>query len=174
MKAWQQTSLDPDYAVADLLISGAPAGIRVHPESCGFLPDLHDEAGIHHDDIHTDHSDVKNYCGVDNDPDASGEILQHIAKGHILDAASPDVLRTALWGDEPILLKTGMLTKIQEGVTKHRFILDTRESGLTKSCRENQRSIHPRILDVILQALILMSVFNGVNFHDCLEMFTIC
>ena len=86
LKPWQTKALDPDCAAPQWLIDGAPAGIREHPHDCGIFQVIDEDPEIHFDEIFTDHSTFKNYNCVDDDPDACAEILEHIAKGHILEA----------------------------------------------------------------------------------------
>ena len=67
-----------------------------------------------------------------------------------------------------------MLTKVKDGILKRRLILDTKESVLKKSCRKNQRSILPRLLDVILQALAVMATLGvNVTYEDLVEFFVL-
>ena len=116
LKEWQTKALDPDHAAPQWLIDGAPAGIRAHPDDCGIFPVIDEETEIHFDEIFTDHSTFKNYNGVDNDPYACDEIIEHIAKGHMLEANSIEELKRVLGGEEPVLSKIGMLIKIKDGI----------------------------------------------------------
>jgi hypothetical protein len=65
-----------------------------------------------------------------------------------------DELRAYL-GAEPVLNKVGVITKERAGKVKKRIILDTKVAGTKECSAKHQRVLLPRLLDAILQALIL-------------------
>ena len=66
----------------------------------------------------------------------------------------------------PILSKMGLITKIRNGVTKHHFILDTKESWVKWITSKTQRVILPRISDAGLRMLFLLSLICANSLFD--------
>ena len=151
LEAWRAKANDPDSEVAKWLYSGAPAGITIHPPSCGIFPEIGDSPDEPHEDVATDFCAFRNYAGVDDDTVAEEEIKHHIRKGHLKSFATIDELQTFLKGQAPILNKIGIVTK---GIKK-RMILDTAASRVKQCSAKNQRVLLPRLLDAILQGLQL-------------------
>ena len=105
-------------------------------------------------DLSTDFDSFENYAGVDADTDALKEIEAHVEAGHLRAFDTLEELRTYL-GAEPVLNKVGVITKERAGKIKKRIILDTKVAGTKECSAKHQRVLLPRLLDAILQALIL-------------------
>ena len=104
------------------------------------------------DEIRTDFDTFSNYPGVEGNEKAISDIEAHIASSHLTAFGSLEELRECLQA-EPVSNKIGIITK---GVKK-RMILDPKVVG-TKSCSAKyERVLLPRLLDAILQAMILKS-----------------
>lgn len=78
IRAWQRTAKDPDDAVCDWLLTGAPAGLAIMPKSCGIFPEVSGEAEVSIDTLDTEYDTFCNYSGVDNDDTASTEFEKHL------------------------------------------------------------------------------------------------
>ena len=94
---------------------------------------------------------VSKLRGVEESCAEEAEMMDHLEKDH---------LSEYLQG-KPILSKIGMITKVRNGVTKIRTILDTKESGVTWITSKTQRVILPRLMDAVLRMLFLLSVLNS-------------
>jgi hypothetical protein len=78
LSAWQIASNDPDSAVCEWLLNGAPAGLSRIPENCGIFPMIGDipEKQLH--ELETDYAAFENYAGVDDDDTATVEFERHL------------------------------------------------------------------------------------------------
>ena len=76
--AWQRTAKDPDEEVSRWLLTGAPAGLKVMPKSCGIFPEVAGEAECSIDALDTEYDSFCNYGGVDDDDTASSEFEKHL------------------------------------------------------------------------------------------------
>ena len=155
LEAWRRKAKDPDAAVTKWLKEGAPAGITQVPEPCGIFPCLDDVAGLSPEQLSCDIESFQNYPGVDGDDDAIEDIVEHIAKGHLKAFASVEELRNFL-GSEPILNKIGIITKERAGIVKKRMTLDTKVAGTKECSAKHERVLLPRLLDAIMQAMVLL------------------
>ena len=79
VRAWQRIAKDPDSAVCEWLLDGAPASLNVLPESCGIFPTVTDEEVNPLDSLCTEYEEFCNYKGVDDDETASSEFGKHLA-----------------------------------------------------------------------------------------------
>lgn len=78
IRAWQRTAKDPDDEVCKWLLTGAPAGLKVMPKSCGIFPEVSGEAECSIDALDTEYDSFSNYSGVDDDNTASNEFEKHL------------------------------------------------------------------------------------------------
>ena len=76
--AWQKAANDPDTAVCQWLLHGAPASLKVQPEHCGIFPAVHDTPDCLIDELATEYDGFSNYTGVDEDDTASMEFEKHL------------------------------------------------------------------------------------------------
>ena len=148
---------DPDTdTIYHWLTEGAPAGIEVP---------ITDEGNIFPPDNGGDSTDSQvelpdplahaNYSSVDGDEAAVPEVTRLINTGFV--KSFDDLLKFKQWlGGEPHLSKLGMITKLKDGKTKRRLILDCKESGVNRKAEKSNRLILPRITDVVDDALFLM------------------
>ena len=173
LQCWQRKALDPDNQVGPRLFSGAPCGILEHPIADGIFPVITDENRENPDGLATDFESFSNYAGVEGDPDAESEIIEHIEAGHILASETVEGLLHATGGQKPILNKIGIIDKIRDGIRKRRLILDTKASRLKEHSRKNQRVILPRLLDAILSVLALMALMQPADEESSIELFVL-
>jgi hypothetical protein len=60
--------------------------------------------------------------------------------------------------EEPAILnKLGLIIKVRQGISKARMILDTKESGVKRITGKFQRVTLPRLLEGVLQMLLMLS-----------------
>lgn len=154
LEAWRLKAMDPDHEVCQWLLTGAPAGLAKVPQDCGIFPTLDDSPKRDFEELCTDFDTFENYAGVDADSDALKEIEAHVEAGHLRAFDTLDGLRAYL-GAEPVLNKIGVITKERAGKVKKRIILDTKVAGTKECSAKHQRVLLPRLLDAILQSLIL-------------------
>ena len=165
MKLWSQALSDPASGAVDWLQEGAPAGLTQHPKLEGVWPEVLEEEGpIPLENLGTDFDTFENYEGVDSNPAAVSAIQGYIDKGYLKVFDTLDDCIAAL-GSEPILSKLGCITTEKEStegilVTKHRIILDAKQSWVTAATARLFRSILPRITDAVGDILSLMSTLR--------------
>ena len=68
-------------------------------------------------------------------------------KGYVKAFTSFDELRTFLDGGDSVSSETHVLSKTKNGRTKHRFILDCKTAGLSRSSRRSVHTLLPRVSD---------------------------
>ena len=151
---------DPDAdCIHEWLTEGAPAGISMPIEDPGqiFPPD--NDTNVWEDQLLPDHLNHKNYTSVDEDDAAAPEVSRLIETGFVEAFESHKLLSAWLEGS-PHLSKLGMITKVKDGKTKRRLILDCKESGVNKLAKGGGRLLLPRVSDIVDDALYLMSQCN--------------
>jgi hypothetical protein len=156
-EAWRSCAKDPDTAVCQWFIHGAPSGLKHDPEGCGISPATNDSPELNVDDLETDFDNFRNYAGVDDDDTAEQEVASHEKSKHVREFSSFQELVDFLYGELPILSRIGLIIKEKGGVIKKRMILDTKWSFLKFCSAKHQRVLLPRLLDAILQGLNLLS-----------------
>ena len=109
------------------MIEGPPMGITMQVEDPGIFPTAVVEPNMDHSSLHCDLANFRNYAGVEESETTETEIRAHLEKGHLMSFTSLDDLRNFVNG-EPILNKLGLITKVRNGISKTRMILDTKES----------------------------------------------
>ena len=75
--------------------------------------------------LHIDLESFSNYPGIYTDEVAIEEFDAHIAAGHLFATYSIDEVREHLGGEEPVLNKIGIITKMRAGTIKKRITRDT-------------------------------------------------
>ena len=133
-------------------------GIIVAIDDPGIFPPAVVQPSMSHDSLHCDLENFRNYSGVEESEITETEIRSHLEKGHLVSFTSLDDLRKFVKG-EPILNKLGLITKVRNGVTKTRMILDTKESWVKHATWKSQRVILPRLYDAVLRLLALMALY---------------
>ena len=159
MKLWAQAVQDPAARIVDWLQDGAPAGLVRKPELDGIWPIVEDdEAMFAYWDLQTDLDIFQNYKGVEDNPAAQEAIQGYVDKGFLKSFGTLDECIRALKGSTPVLSKLGCITKTRptpDGgtVTKHRIILDAKQSQVTRATDRTYRSVLPRLSDAVNDAL---------------------
>ena len=122
--AMGRTMGDPDTdAIYHWLTEGAPAGIEVPITEDGkiFPPDSVADSTDSQVEL-PDPLAHTNYSSVDGDESAVPEVTRLINTGFV--KSFEDLLEFKQWlGGEPHLSKLGMITKLKDGKTKRRLIL---------------------------------------------------
>ena len=151
---------DPDSGIlADWLDHGAPMGFAEEVTSTGVFPTVSKDM----EEVEAEHIQAKTLEGWANYSSASEEnkVLQELIqdykkKGFCHTAASIEEATQELQR-KPVLNKLGVLvkTKIENGVEvkKARIIWDLRRSGANSCCRQGERVLLPRLLDLAASAL---------------------
>ena len=172
LRQWQRASGDPDAIAAGWMIDGAPMGVTLPLEDPGIFPPAVVEPSLQHANLHCDLNNFRNYSGVEESDITETEIKAHLAKDHLASFRSIDDLRTFVNG-EPILNKLGLITKVRNGISKTRMILDTKESWVKHATWKAQRVILPRLYDAVLRLLSLMAVFYNSGLAPAVEAFVL-
>ena len=72
----------------------------------------------------------------------------------------------AFLGEDPVLSKIGVMEKISNGVAKYRLVIDSKRSEVSASTRRFERTLLPRVLDVVYDGLDVLALheqdFPGV------------
>jgi len=157
LRGWQIMSEDPDNAVCDWLTNtGVPAGISVQPQDCGIFPHHDGEPGQDSAIPECDPSLFQTYQSVEADDFAAEEIQRYVERRWLREF---DTLEDtiAFLGEAPVMSKFGMITRMRAGKLKKRIILDSASSGVSDYATKPERLILPRLLDVAMDVLVLMS-----------------
>ena len=128
-EAWVAQSGDPDQPLVRWLFNGAPAGIESHPDNVGVFPPSEVPPSYDIDLTLADGINDTNYISMDGSPHAR-EVLDNLVNQNYIHRCSSlvEAIRY-LKGERPILSKGALISKMKEGVLKHRLILDCRISG---------------------------------------------
>ena len=165
LQAWCKLCGDPDSEAASWCVNGAPAGILEHPQQLGIFPDaVEDDDWL--DPVETDFGDPearRSYQSVEADPHAFEEVERLRSKGFLTRHSTLAECRADLGGQHPVVSKFGMITKSKHGKTKRRLILDSKESGVTRCGRKNQRIMLPCIVDVVLDTLSAHAAYSDAS-----------
>ena len=163
VQLWASAAQDPGAKIVSWLTEGAPGGLLVHPDLDGLFPSVVDDTMTREPgDLFTDFSSFENYVGVEDNPHAKAAIQGYIDKGFIDSFDTLDACQAALGGKERILSKLGCVTKTKinadgVAVTKHRIILDAKQSKVTQATDRKYRSELPRVMDAVNDILSLMA-----------------
>jgi len=138
LEAWRVASGDPDDQAGKWLLVGAPTGIEAPVLDPGIFPPCLKPAEMNPLDIFTKrHSEFRNYPGVEEQQITDDELSAHLAKDHIAAFDSLEELRAYVKGNVA-LNKLGLIVKTRNGITKHRMILDTKESCVKHASTQSQ------------------------------------
>ena len=160
MEAWGRATSDPDSTtLAGWLDREAPLGISEPIASNGVFPEVDPKGTIPHATL--DHRTLegwKNYPSAEEEAETLDELLcDYVKRGFCTVVGSAKEAREKL-GGEPVLNKLGVLVKEKTDahgnkVRKARVIWDLRESLVNRACHQGERSILPRLLDVVASLL---------------------
>jgi len=155
--AWAHATGDPDGVVADWLITGAPCGIDSLPEHTGIFTVCDDPCETNIEDMilcGTSHSTQHVKHTAEEEQLMYDEVSAMEAKGFMRSFASPEEVIDFV-GGEFVESKLFILTKTTAGVTKHRVLLDCKQSKVSTSSAKAERVLLPRAKDVVSHALQL-------------------
>jgi len=148
LSAWRRTAGDPDDQPELWLANGAPpAGIRMTPADRGISPVVQDEF----DDPELLGTGEDHYVSSNVGPENIAEIKfqEFKQKGYVKEFDSYDELVMFLGNETPVFSEVHVITKVKNGRTKHRLILDCKKAGPTRSSRRAERSILPKVTDAV-------------------------
>ena len=156
LEAWALAGKDPDTPVINWLRTGAPAGVRHHPEQVGIFPVVNEERWRDPEELETPADTFRNYDSVELDASAWPEILKFVEKGFIKTFDTEAACRQFLHGAHPVLSKLGLIIRVRVDSTKKRIILDCKRSGITAGSIRSERVILPMLTDLVDDLLTLM------------------
>lgn len=111
LKYWAHCVDDPGKAIADWLISGAPAGLSSDTSQLdGVFPRVDNTREAEVDDLATDYMAFENYAGVEENEEAIAALASYAAKGYLRKFKSLWELQEYLQA-KPILSKIGCIVK---------------------------------------------------------------
>eukprot|EP00439_Symbiodinium_sp_Y106_P062067 s1806_g9.t1 len=167
---WGSAAHDPDASfVHDWLVNGSPAGIEEQISDPGVFPP-NDESGRDTDYFEPPDAELHaNYSSVDGDPAAATEVQRLFDTGFVKVFDSLEECQQ--WaGGKLHLSKLAMITKVKEGRTKRRLIMDCRRSSVNALATRGGKLILPRIVDVVDDLLYLLDQLEGARGNPELEM----
>ena len=128
-KGWQKKARDPDHHLVAWLYDGAPAGIDEHLASAGIFPPSVIPPTLDFDLTFAEGYSDHNYISMDDSPH-SKEVLDDLVKNNYVKKCGNigEAIRY-LKGQRPVVSKGALISKMKDGIMKHRLILDCRVSG---------------------------------------------
>jgi hypothetical protein len=154
---WCHASKDPDTEPLKWLRFGAPAGIINPIIDKGIFPTYDptiDVADLAAEELGSD-SAFYNYSGTEDDEEVAAELERLVQATYALRFDTIEEA-TAYLGQHPILSKIGVIRKVRNGKMKIRMVVDSKQSGVSRATRKFERTLLPRSLDVVLDAMDLM------------------
>ena len=149
---------DPAAKVVHWLWDGSPAGVaQDFSEAAGLYPSSEDKiAEFHPDELKTDGIGLRNYDGVNENVDAANTLEGYHKAEYIKVTETWEECKDYL-GADPVVSKLGCISRIKYGRLKHRLILDSKRSGVSRAATLPVRSVLPRLMDIIFETLESMS-----------------
>ena len=145
LRSWM---VDPDDQPERWLRFGAPAGLACIPLTRSIFPSMDHVPISDPCDLCVDENRFANYAGVDQDEVAQGEVFDLHRRGLLEAFNSINEVQNYL-GQRPVLSKVGVITKIVGNKMKKRVIVDSLRSSVSDSTTKPERSVLPRVLDVV-------------------------
>jgi hypothetical protein len=160
---WRVASKDPDSCPPLWLAQGAPAGIEIPIPDKGIFP-LYDpeldRTEIHAAELETQ-AEFINYPGIEQDEDVAGELKR------LVEPTNKYALVFDSWEEvcaylksQPILSKIGAIKKMRNGKLKVRMVVDSKQSKVSRATRKFERTLLPRILDAVSDAMSLSALLR--------------
>ena len=154
---WCEAAKEPDMEPLRWLRHGAPAGILNPILDRGIFPTYDptvDVADLAAEELASDSAFV-NYSGTEQDNEVASELDRQVRAGY---AISFDTLEEceAYLKASPVLSKIGVIRRMRNGKLKIRMVVDSKQSGVSRATRKFERTLLPRALDVVLDAMDLM------------------
>ena len=164
LELWRTASMDPDTAVVRWLREGAPAGLLQPIEDCGIFPTYSEEEdpqSMNAEDLCTE-SAFTNYAGVEDNEDVALEMQRLTDAGFVTQFQAYEDLVKHL-GAEAVLSRIGVIERIRNGVVRYRIVIDSKRSSVSAATRRFQRTLLPRVLDVVYDGLDLLAAHRAAN-----------
>ena len=153
LEAWSTAARDPEVHVCSWLKEGAPAGLRMPIPTCGIFPQQSlDHESIDNLELHSEDSDFVNYSGIEDDEAAAELVFGLRDRGKVREFQKWQQVIDFV-EDTAVLSKIGIIRKVVNGVTKLRVIVDSKQSGVSKATDKSERTVLPRITDVVQDSL---------------------
>ncbi len=154
---WAVLANDPAAAVARWTWEGAPAGIdRDFKILDGLFPVAEDNPEFMPEDLATDFDGFVNYSGIEEDDDLAEQMQGYADSGFV--KVFRDLRSCSEYlGGKPVLSRLGCVVKERFGKIKKRVIVDSKQSGVSRTASLGFRSVLPRVLDLVFDTLELMS-----------------
>ena len=125
----QELANGPDWPLVSWLFEGAPAGIHKQPQSVGIFPPSVVAPTQEFDLAYATGESDFNYISFEDSPHTVEVLDELVRSGYVVRCRGLQEARAYLRGEHPVMTKGALITKVKEGVTKHRLILDCRVSG---------------------------------------------
>ena len=123
---------EPDDQPERWLRFGAPAGLASIPLARGVFPAVDHAPAIDPSDLCVDEDVFTNYAGVDQDEVAQVEVFDLHRRGLLEALDSIEEVQNYL-GQQPVLSKVGVITKVVGDKVKKRVIVHSHRSGVSDS-----------------------------------------
>ena len=166
-RALNELSGDPDVAIPDWLLRGAPIGVEEQIPTHGIFPPVEPaQAAPEADAFWTHQAEGCFYRSVAEEHEWVSEKLQQMTDEHFL-TAFPDLAAARREHGDVIINKMACLVKsLPNGDVKRRLIVDMLRSGANRLARVPERIVLPRILDLGACARRLLQMCTGGGFID--------
>ena len=166
LERWAQVAQDPGVGVCGWLKFGANAGLCADPVGLdGVFPvDSHEEPG----DEALCTQDGVPMSSVADDPEAMKHIQEYVDQGWLEHTTRAKLQEE--YADDHTISEFCCITKVKNGNTKRRTILDLKKSGVSKRTRKTHRVVLPRLSDPVQDLLDLLATRNA---HQSVEVFVL-
>ena len=157
LHAWAEEGRDPASQVATWTWRGSPAGLSEQfKELDSVFPTPKKPLETDWEQLNElDGSNVV-YKGLETNQDVCKQVDEFIGQDFIREFVDYKSAWEFL-GERPVLSKMGCVSKLRAGVLKHRLILDTLISGVSKAAARTHAVKLPRMIDLIFDSLELAS-----------------
>ena len=132
---------DPDWPLVAWLFEGAPAGIHKQPQSVRTLPPSVVPPTQEFDLVYATGESDFNYISLEDSPYTIEALNDLVKSGYIVKCRGLREAREYLKGQHPVMTKGALITKIKDGITKRRLILDCRVSGANSATHKWERVV---------------------------------
>jgi hypothetical protein len=178
---WRTAAKDPDTEPVQWLKFGAPAGILLPVVDRGIFPTYDptiDTVEVDPEQLQTE-CNFTNYAGIDGDPDIDKEVKRIIGNKYVDRYASVEAAEAAL-GAPVILSKIGAVKKWKQSkdvhsgwkslILKMRMVIDSKQSGVSRATRKQERTQLPRASDIVKDVMSLLAPFaSHLKLDELLE-----
>ena len=131
---------------------------------CGIFPthsEEEDPLTTCADDLYTEPA-FTNYAGVEENEAVALEMQRLLEAGFVKQfQAYEDVVKHL--GAEAVLSRIGVIERIRNGMVRHRIVIDSKRSSVSSATRRLERTLLPRVLDVVYDALDVLAAHRAAN-----------